>query len=321
MNRRSFRTGFVLILVLMLLALAGVSLAMMARRSHGMLLQVAAAEQRLQRQWLLKSSERYMLPQAAFVLDPSQFEKKINDAEETSLPKANHKIELELNDKRLLIILSNENARADVNELLRQYPTEKVEFYLRKTLSRKSNNKHGDVQLRPLTKSQTAHTNDYIRKNLVLTKTDVSNVAVSVASYEQIFQDFEPLSLMQSPLLTCWSGGPVDYRIAPKGVLMAMLAHEIGEDRVRKLVELRDEEPNLELTRMFGALDIGREQREYVESVLGVGSPNAFGMLVLLDDGKRTHVAWMVQQNIDKSSQQDTNEGKDKHVNTLRFIW
>ena len=327
MNQTVNRKGFALVIVLVLLTIAGVSLGMIARRSHVQTIKVVESEEILQRKWLVRSCEKYVLQQAAIILDPSLVVSDANiELEEASglkyelvQPASSQNITIDLIKRQLQIVLSNEDAKVNINKLLSAYSPEKIQKLLRDAVS-ENRNMMANIKLR-LPQDYRGLSNEEGDQTEQEQISEVANSHMSVKSYEQIYDKFEPEFLFEDQWLTCWSDGMLDYRTAKKQALRVMLEHELGMNRIDKLISLREEEPELEFSRILTQLDLNRSQREYIGKVMVDQSASCYGMLLGIFDQRRQYVTWTVSKHKQAESEVLEGESKKQNVKLKRFVW
>ncbi|QQE11328.1 hypothetical protein JD969_03700 [Planctomycetota bacterium] len=325
MKQQVNRRGFVLVLVLVLLTIAGVSLSMIARRSHAQTMKVVETEDVLQRKWLERSCEKYVLQQAAVILDRNllvsdevESEEEANQRLDVMQPIASQHMVIDLKKRQLQIVLSNEDAKANVNTLLSLYPREKVQKWLRDVMS---DDRHMMTKIKLRLPREYRGLRHEEEDQSEQDSSETTNQLQPVRSYEQMYDGFKPELLLERQWLTCWSDGLLDYRTASKQALSVMLEHELGMNRIEKLVSLREEEPELELSRVLTQLDVNRSQREYIGKVMTDRSTSCYGMMLGISDRRRQYVTWTVSKLEPMERVALDGESQDQKIKLKRFAW
>ncbi len=113
MNRPRRKTGFVLVLILLLVVICGTVLASSARRCGQAALQAAAAQRDLQCRWGGSSSSLSLLSAADAVLENARRPRQAPPAQATA--------SITMGDMSFDLLLSDESAKANMNTLAQRY--------------------------------------------------------------------------------------------------------------------------------------------------------------------------------------------------------
>lgn len=286
------RSGFALLMVLVLVMLAAVALAALARASLTGALQAHDAVQAMQRRWAVRSVERTLLSRAETLLDQAERGRdERGDPAETyqNPPMQALRITCDLVGGRYDLVITDEQAKMNVNRL----------FPLPKSVSLTE-------ALRPL--SSGPHLKDrrtrFNPRPLKLSKTLVSGSVhlPTIRSYGQLFEAPDPATLVghaDTPSLvqhvTCWGDGQVNLRRASAEVIMAACERRIGRRAARLLVDAREEDPYRPLSEVLASADrIDADLRPAIRQYVTDRS-TTFGLWVVAWQGDRAHYYFKVQ--------------------------
>ncbi len=243
-------SGFVLLIVLLVLAVAGTILAASARRSGRQTLEAGAAQRELQVKWAALSCRAICLPLAEEIL-------KGRSAKQ-GRPCTRVRRNMVLGGLPLTLILSDEQAKANVNMLVGRHGRSvaaarinQLQAHLRRPQP---------VYLRPFQ----------------LRVRSISAVPMFYASVDQVFVFEHPSQLIEqeadepSPLdrITCWSSGKVNFKRAEPAVIREATAGLLTEGQLAELVALRNEARDCTLTEAIQHLQLEKEQIEAIKKVL-----------------------------------------------------
>jgi len=244
MNPLRRQRGFVLILVLVIVAMAAVLLSGRVRRAGQLAVDVREGARRLQMEWAARSCRDVLLPRSrAFLTDTV-----------TGRPRALTRYELSLGDLPLTLVFADEQAKANVNTLARELGRDG--FELRLLELQRGVRRPVAIQWPALP--------------------DGTAMPMAFFSYDQLFaarppvEWFDPDGPDQSPtaLLTCWGDGRVNVRTASREVLHHTLQRVAGEADVATIMKLRDENPAVSLQNVLKALELPPEQAARVARLL-----------------------------------------------------
>lgn len=290
--RRARRSGYILLLVLVTLAITSLALAATAR-SH--LRQIGAAneaERELKTRWAGITLRETLLPQARLIM---------RDLErQQGHPVPVVRATFILNEQPYQIVLSDEQAKLNVNAVYAWGGYDAVH----EAIDRLTQNERG-IGPRP--------------RIIVPPATAVANSSgwqPVFASYAQVFDDADPSVLFpaadgRSPVerVTCWGFGRVNFRRASEPVLREAVRSLLSREKVAELVRLRDEQaaPTVE------ALLIG----------VGERNPRMSPLSQRLIEESWCHSLWIAtrfkgQMSYDLSVRDDS---PDNGAATYRFSW
>lgn len=214
--------GFVLLMVLAVLVLAGAVLAMAARQSCRRAIEAAEAQRRLQKHWGLLSVKATILPQAERLLSLEETQQE--------RPAVQLRRELELGDMRFTLAITDEHAKANANLLEDRHGRPVLLAYLTELGS-------GALIARPRPHREPE------RLGMM--------APMTYESYDMLFALNKPADLLDfssdtpSPVdhVTCWSDGRVNFRRAHRRSLRAVTRGVLTEAELTDLLEFRRRAP------------------------------------------------------------------------------
>ena len=278
MASESNNKGFVLLMVLVLLAVAGVVLASLARQSCELASQASAARRDLQIQWGSLSSRELVLPSAAEILDQPE-----NDGDK---PPCTIRKSLTLGTIKFDLLLCDEQAKANVNLLAKRREGQGVDGVVQSLQSSARNNLR--VQLRP-----------------AKPQNDLSFVGIPplYAFYDQIFEYKHPSELADpaatedTPVsrLTCWGNGQVNFRKASRDVLRAVTEGVLDETQLDALVKLAQNNPYATIQDAMKVLKLPAEKTPLAGELL-TDQSGCFSLWIVADDSTRKYYRLYVAQ-------------------------
>ncbi len=248
MNTMKRRRGFVLLMVLVVLTIAGTVLAAGARRCGEAALQASAEERGLQQKWGALALEALLLPLAEQVLTRP-------DEERAEDPQAVFRGTIVLGDVPFDYCLADEQAKANANLLAHRRGKEGLTASLRRLQS------HArevlQVCLRPVRPPDEA----------------VGAFPICYRSLEQIYASAVPAALLGSDAenpgpafaVTCWGSGQVNLRRADTAVLREVFSDLLSETDLAKIEDFRRKTPEATAMQILDHLDLPRERRAAVE--------------------------------------------------------
>jgi len=236
------RHGFVLVMVLLVLAVAGTSLTLVARESCRHALRAAEAREQLQCKWGSRSIRDYCLPQAERLLQAKEAE--------TDRPEVEAPGRVELGGMTFDWVVTDEQAKAKVNCLAMKRTNSGLAGALRALQSGLVEAPH--VELRPLE----------------LPSGPPASLARPYRTLDQLFRGLTPEQLGSfggmpgaAGRVTCWGSGQVNFRRAEPIVLRETLAGVLTEEEITKLVRFRRKAPDCTLLEAMDALELPGERR------------------------------------------------------------
>lgn len=274
--------GFVLLMTLILLALAAVALAQVARSSFQQAIFAQQRQQTLQRRWAFRSCENILLPKFEYAMThpgDNAHKRKSAQARFVISPNvATVRKTIILGNEHVELIFSDEQAKLNVNALLKHTDRATTDVQVRQLLERYGDNNM--LAIHPIdTFDEHLHRSDYPWPPL--------------ASFAQVFADASPAQLVGSAnhpgpamVLTLWGSGKVNYHRASQSVLTAALAPQLDSDQVRRLMLIRQRHPKLTVVDALSRLHLLNRQRHQADKRLTDGSW-CFSLWVIVGDKQR----------------------------------
>lgn len=237
------RNGFALLMTLVLVMLAGVSLAAVARHSMAGAVQARADLEALQYRWAVESCRATLLGRSEHMLQQAEFDNAPppepgSTAIEFGKPIAKLRVEFELADQPYELIVTDEQAKLNVNALLEQGDRHQAAKHIRKLVRNDHNvtNGGGGVDLHVL--FEDVYGDDTTALN-------------DIGGYGQLFDTPTPSSLIDrgdegaglADRMTCWGDGLINLHRAPVEVLVAGFEDEVSIDIITQLIAQRDRYP------------------------------------------------------------------------------
>lgn len=229
------RRGYVLVTALALLVLSATLLVSMGRLSLDRTLQARQSQEELQRRWGQISSQR------AILLHSEQILLQLEGRQQR--PIAAHRASINLGGQNFELILSDEQAKANVNALLDLYDQPRTETQLRAALS--GSGLSAQLKLRPM------------HKPITLPSSRPSILPRYVTGFGQIFSlsdSTAPQILLAShvsspapaQLITLWGDGRLNIRRASPAALSLLDSPPLTQIDVQRLIEARNKlyQPN-----------------------------------------------------------------------------
>jgi type II secretory pathway component PulK len=244
MSRQPRRRGYVLLLVLFVIALATAAMASVCRMSLERSLQADRAQTNLQRRWAVITCRSVLLPQSQALLDRAP--DSASDVRRT----------LHLGRQSFTLIFADEQAKANVNLLYAQGKLAGAERAVRAAIS--DNRGDTPVTLRPLPNPPVTDDEDALPQVF--------------ESFEQVFGRVSPERLTGNPspvaALTCWGDGTLNLHRASPQALRAVLGPHLPAAQIAQLLALRAKDPTLDPGDLLDLMALPDDRRESIEDLL-----------------------------------------------------
>ncbi len=227
-RRERHLEGYVLLMTLVLLALAGAAMATVSRHSAARAVQALEAQRQLQLRWGVRSCRKFVLPQAEGLLERAESTQR--------QPVVHAHTTLELGGQRFDLIVTDEQAKLNVNILLAR--DERTSLgdaprHLRDLLLRLgSGGGNATVRLRPVL----VNTPD---------RPGMNDTGAKLVSYGQVFEIPSPESLLNlsrpedgvSHAVTCWGDGRINLRRCSLDAAAILCEGVLDRAQIHRLVE------------------------------------------------------------------------------------
>ncbi len=263
MRHRRRKRGFVLLVALVLVFLAGVALTALARRSLAGALASRGAVEELQRRWAVTSLRAVLLERAEDLLDEAE---RGRDARGKPMkryrkqPMPERRVTCLLAGIEYELVLTDEQAKVNLNRMVEELGQARAQSAIGRFIMRQvgADGRTVALELRTQAFGQEA--------------SGAGAIPVKVGAYGQIFEKASPARLVGTPqepglaaAVTCWGDGKVNLRRAPPEVLMQACEQALGRSVVSVLLAARQRDPYRGLDAVFAELDeIDDDQREKV---------------------------------------------------------
>jgi hypothetical protein len=290
MLRNNRHHGYVLVTTLLLVAIAAVAMASLARASLHRATAALDAESELQRRWGSISISSAVLPKVEQLLS------RVEQAE--GRPVARIEVELGLGKQRQRLILSDEQAKLNVNAMYRRRGPIQAEQATRELLQQASY----DLRLRPFAaRGRTGPT------EVVFATFDE---LLENASADDLagLRDGWHLSEPAAQQLTLWGDEQVQFQRASDEVIEKVCEGVTGPGDVYRLLAIRQEDPLRSVSAALDELQPAREVRQRLQTLLTDAS-TCKSIWIVTDDGRRRWHELIVEEG--------AAAGLDRH----RFAW
>ncbi len=300
MRRRSAQSGFALLLVLVLVLLAAISLAGMARRSMVEALEARGAVEELKRRWAVASCREALLPRAAMLLDEAERGEGVAGPQGyLNPPMVERRVACRLADLDYELLVTDEQAKLNVNVLVDEMGRGEARSEVAHLIAEAGGGfvRQGGLALRTLALGE-----GLSRQTGNLSK---------VAGYGQVFEGVLPERLAgdgRRPglvrAITCWGDGKVNLRRAPDAVVELACRGELGRDLVAALLEVRSRDPYRSLPAMVAELDkADRDEKLRIQECVTDAS-SCHGLWVIVRGRQRSwHTLVVGEGGVEKGGQ------------------
>ncbi|HEV8607956.1 MAG TPA: hypothetical protein VGQ99_21655 [Tepidisphaeraceae bacterium] len=217
------RRGYILVATLALLVLSATLLVTLARFAIDRSMKARQSQEDLQRRWGQLSCQRAILPHAETIL--------IQQEKRHQRPFPIYRATIQLGAQYFDLVLSDEQAKANVNAVLDLTDKQRTESQLRSTLSPLSSHIH-------------------LHPSLVPTSAPTTRPILPryLNSFGQVFESTAPQNLLTSQfaapapadLLTFWTDGQMNIRRCSASSLALLNSSILTQLDVRRLIEARN---------------------------------------------------------------------------------
>lgn len=251
MNAPHRQPGFVLIMTLIIVVIAATLLVGVARQSVGAMLDASTAAKQLQRRWAALSIEHAVLPHAAELLQE-------HPDKQTTIDLAFRTLRFQLNGEPVTVVIADEQAKVNVNTLLRLKDRETAGPLIRNlTPLGAATSESVTVQLHPF---GIGGTGPKVVRTLgqVFTATRPAALAPELAERSALAN------------VTLWGSGKLNVHTAsPESIRALFDALNAGAGaRPDGLTSLRDQHPDWDLSTLLAALNLRDSDRAKIEPML-----------------------------------------------------
>lgn len=251
MNARR-RSGFVLVMTLLLIAISAVMLVGLSRQSLMLAMEAVEAQDSLQQRWAAVSFQEHLLKRAAdlFGEQDRQFRESGVDGPSPWFIEG----EISLGGQSFQLILGDEDAKVNLNTCYRRQDRQQLASMVR-AISKHSS--PSDVRLRPY---RVSHGDE--------------NVLPAFDSWGQVFSlDLEtgipPTTLARiTQEMTCWGSGRLNIVRASDKSLEQVCRMEVTGSTIQRIRELRRNMDSVRLDKLFSQLLLRESELEALREIL-----------------------------------------------------
>lgn len=269
------RDGYVLIMVLVLIAIAAISLAGLARKSLLLAGEAIEAQHELQRRWGANSCRRMLLDQAGEIFEQAEQPYIKGDLPWPAPSKLTAEIQLGGMNYRLW--LSDEDAKLNLNRIKARLPQQSHQIFSQLMDSAVP------FQLRPDTSQQAKR-----QRRWFLSWGQVFNLT-------QVWESGSLDSLMDvTSTLTCWGSKKINIRRASEASIMLVSSKMVSQEVGRKLIEARSEATDLTWANLVKPLALKRKDELKLRAWFTDDSSCYCLWLELEDKQRRWYHQWIL---------------------------
>jgi hypothetical protein len=239
MTRTLQSRGYVLVMTLLVLVIAAVALSAVTAESHQRAMAARNAQDELQRRWAALSCEQTLLPRIPAIL-----------AKDTDKPRARLVETLELGGQKLHLVLSDEQAKANVNFLAANLDA----TTLRETLNGLAGAGVAIDLLPTITRTKD--------------KSGKETATANFASYGQVFGDAPPDKLLGSVTgrLTCWGDTKLNTKAAAPAAVAAVASTVLDKSEMVRFADVQKKNPDAPWRDLFRSANILPDKVKTMES-------------------------------------------------------
>ncbi len=291
MRRLRRDRGFALLVALVLLFIAGVVLAGVARRSAVEAVGARESVEELQRRWVVVSCRAALTGRIETLLDRAERGRVGADRPDTyaNPPAAKRHVRCRLAEVDYELVLTDEQAKLNVNTLLADASRGEAGSILRRMMAERLRGRSVELRLQALPAG---------------TESDNPAAAMSrVGGYGQIFADASPRQLVGADgggalagVVTCWGNGKVNIRRAPDAVIRRACERELGAGVVGALLDARRRDPYRKLDVLLDELDRLDEKTQERASRLLTDDSTCHGLWIIAHGSQRSWYTLVVTE-------------------------
>jgi hypothetical protein len=229
MTSRHRHHGYVLVVTLGLLLLAATMLVSLGRATLRQAQIAREAQAELQQRWGLYSCRNSILPNAEKILA----RREITDNKPVPTVRAS----VRLGEQTFDLLVSDEQAKANVNALLSAVDKSSAENRLRQALS--GSGVVNNVKLRPIL---SAHRPAPPTTAPATQASSTQPIERVIDTYAQVFDGVAPPRLIASPaqLVTCWGPGQINVRRASTDALKLAAGSSLNSIQIQRVIDARN---------------------------------------------------------------------------------
>jgi len=275
MKRHAPQRGFALLMTLALVLIASCVLAGLARWSTAQALEARDAAEELRRRWAVTTCRASLLARAELLLEDAERGEITGEDEPEEIvyrhkPVVTLRIDCELAGDRYVLLLTDEQAKWNVNHLMHRSSRAEAQTRLARFVM-ENGGAATRVKLRP--------------------RVALEDSAQNLNSFGQVFESADPAELLGDDgnqgagvamAVTCWGNGLLNIRRADTEVVRQACEKVVGTAAVARLLEVRKRDPYRKLSEMLRQVDrLDAKEREQLERNL--------------TDASACHGLWVIQ--------------------------
>lgn len=275
-SRPARRKGFILVMTLVLIAIAGIILAGLARHSLQLAIEAVDGQTELQRRWGSVCVEQVIFHNSKLLLERQMEADEVRSLSQRNLQVVNRlQGEIVLGDLTFIFQLADEEAKVNLNTLYRELPQQhNLEEIINGLMEQPIS-----VLLRPdLSSGQSS-------------RLPVFHSWGQVFEYERLGNS-EPVALEIANAvdqLTCWGNGKLNTRTASKESLALVVSLALNKKDTQRLLERREEKPSEAIRSAANALGLRSRQRRKLLQLLSEKTSTYSMWLTISTPGQRWH--------------------------------
>ena len=301
--------GYVLVMTLVLVVMAGSVLTVMAKRNIFDASDVLQAQSQLQTRWAAYSLSRAILPNA------DQFFETVLEQqdEKPKEPLTKVSFELSINQALCFITLMDEQAKANINHLLKTKgnPTQTA-------LAIRSLGDQFKIQDMPVLQIKP------------YTWMELPTLA-PLHTWDQVLEKVEPDKLYAieentkaiGDIITCWGDGKLNFHNAPIQVIQTVCHPLINRVQIAKLIAARKADPQITLSNALTTADVTKDQLEKITPLFTEKS-SCYALSISITESRQSHHWLTIGQRQNSPQTQVKSAHKDQQndkLNTAEFEW
>ncbi len=266
--------GYILLMTLLLLAVAGIALAGASRTSLDKALRAKEAQRTLQRRWGILSCHAAFLARAEDLLNQAQ--------EQSGEPVSRVRVRLTLGQQEFEVVVADEQAKMNANWLYEQRGRERTETSVRKLAGLSGDGIRVRLTPTPQPEPQEGQSPE--------------QQLPALGSFAQIFPSATPTQLIGTPhrpeaaasaYVTLWGSGKLNFRRATRPVLKQVCQGLLIDNQIEDLISTRRDTPDLSLNEALNQLALTKEKKDQLEPLL-TDQSGCHSLWITVHDGYRS---------------------------------
>lgn len=250
------KRGYILVMVVVMLAIAGLALGHVSQQSLSLAVDAARRADEMQCRWGFYSIERSILPRRSELLQPPPDQ---NAPENTPPPSPLTKLDarIRLGEFFFELRLADESAKVNVNSLFQDRDMAKTQHAVQQLVHARRGRSR--VSLRPNRRAaaRVSHQEPFEMLDQVFAEPTKQEIG-------GIFRDM----IVSSELLTCWGDGRLNVRVASKEALEQVCRLALDDKEAGEVVAARLQRPHLSPGELLASVKLADRKREETAALL-----------------------------------------------------